>query len=93
VLRVREFWSSKFRADEILYCTVLQTVRHRFNIYASIPVQCLHCLGALMQRWVPQTHYMLQRNTMSIMNGFEENISEKLLRFIHVYFTKLLRAH
>ena len=26
--------------------------------------QC--CLGAMMWRWAPQTHYMLQRNTTSI---------------------------
>jgi len=29
---VREFWSLKSQADQILYCTAWQTVCHRFNI-------------------------------------------------------------
>jgi len=35
---VWEFWSLKSWAGQILYCTVLQTVCHHFNIYASISV-------------------------------------------------------
>jgi len=37
---------------------------------------------AEMGSWALKTRYMLQRNTVSIMKGFEENISEKLSRFI-----------
>jgi len=40
-----------------------------------------------------QTRYMLQHNMVSIMYGFEENISEKLSQFIHVHLNKLLHAH
>jgi len=93
VKRVWEFWSSKSQAGQILYCTVLQMVRHCFNIYASIPIQCLHCLSTLTRRWALQTRYMLQCNAVNIMKGFEENISKKLSRFICIYFTKLLHAH
>jgi len=35
-----------------------------------------------MSSWAPQTRNMLQSNMVSIMKGFEENISEKLSRFI-----------
>jgi len=43
VPRVWEFWSYW----RILYCTALQTVHRRFNIYTSILVQWLHCLDSL----------------------------------------------
>jgi len=48
-----------------------------------------------MGSWAPQTRYMLQRDMVNIMKGFEKNISEKLSRFISrsLYFTKMLRAH
>jgi len=41
----------------------LQMVRHHFNIYAS---SCV-AFGAMTQRWAPPTHYMLRRNTASII--------------------------
>jgi len=33
-----EFWSSKSWVGQIFYCTALQTICHRFNIYSSTPV-------------------------------------------------------
>jgi len=48
----------------------LQTVRHRFNIYASSCVAlALCCLGAMTRRWALPTRYTLRRNTESIMKG------------------------
>jgi len=45
----------------------LQTVHHRFNIYAS------SCVALALWRgngqWAPQTRYTLRRNTASIMKG------------------------
>jgi len=41
----------------------LQTVRHRFNIYAS--------------SWAPPTCYTLRRNTASIMKGLVWHLVEK----------------
>jgi len=49
----------------------LQTVRHRFNIYAS----SLCFLGAMTWRWVLSTHYTLRCNTASIRFG--------LLKFLY----------
>jgi len=42
----------------------------------------LWCVDAEMGSCALQTRYLLQRNTVSIMKGFEENISKKLSRFI-----------
>jgi len=61
VPRVRDFESKR----PAKYYTALPTVRHRFNIYAGY----LCCLGAMTQKWAPQTRYTLRRNTASIMKG------------------------
>jgi len=42
--------------------TALQTVRHRFNIYAS---SCV----ALVWRWASRTRYTPRHNTASIVKG------------------------
>jgi len=61
--RVREVWSSNLGPAKS--CTALQTVRHRFNIYASSSV----AFGAMTRRWTPQTRYTLRRYITSIMKG------------------------
>jgi len=45
----------------------LQTVCHRFNIYAA--GSCVAFIGVMTRRWAPPTRYTLRRNTASIMNG------------------------
>jgi len=60
---VREIWSSN--PGPAKSYTALQTVRHRFKIYAS---SCV-AFGATTRRWAPPTRYTLRHNTASIMKG------------------------
>jgi len=47
---------------------VLQTIRHRLNIYAS---SCVALALCRWDRWGPQTRYTLRRNTASIVEGLD----------------------
>jgi len=71
VPRVREDWSSN--SGPAKSYTTLQTVRHRFNIYASNSVALALCWAPqtryTLRGWAPQTRYTLRRNTVSIMKG------------------------
>jgi len=58
--RVQKVWCSN--PGPTKFYTALQTVRHRFNIYAS---SCI----AVAQIWAPPTLYTIRRNMMSIMKG------------------------
>jgi len=59
----------------------LQTVRHRFNIYAR---SCV-AFGATTRRWAPPTRYTLRRNTACIMKGLVWYDSRIYLIFVGTF--------
>jgi len=58
----QSLWLQKQKSNWTRLCTPLSITS------ASMQVACW--LGTIMQRWVPQTHYIFWHDTMSIVKGY-----------------------